>query len=204
MTALTLKYQFEVRDSQVKVVVKAFPPRMPLLLTGEVKPGLFALWTWKLELLFERSVHVTVQLAKLDVPVRTQLTVGAPGSAGATVLSSPTLMEGEEPFALVATTRYKLLVLSFTARVEVKESPTAVVWAAVRPIAALVLDQVRPLLIEVCTWKLVSLFEASVQARVAWKELLRATVTGVGATGGVIRPTTSEAVVPVTFTASTR
>ena len=74
LTALTLKYQFEVRTSQLKVVVKAFADRTPVLLTGEVKPALFALWTWKLVLLFEISVQVTVQVAKFVVPCLTQLT----------------------------------------------------------------------------------------------------------------------------------
>lgn len=208
MTALTLKYQGKVRDRLVKVNVSAFAVRAGVLLTARLNPGLFALWTWKLVLLLERSVQVTVQLAYPVKPTLTQLTVGAPGASGpgasgATVLFSITLTEGEEPAPLLASTRYKLLVLALTTRVEVKGPPTSAIWSPIRAIAALVLVQVVPLLIEVCTWKLVSLFEASVQASVAWVALMRVTVTGVGATG-LLRLTVAEAVEPVTFWASTR
>lgn len=199
LTALTLKYQLVVRDRVVKVVVTEFAVRRPGLPTGRLNNELFALWTWKLVLLFERSVQVTVQLAFAVKPTLTQLTVGAPGASGATVLFSLTLAEGEEPTPFFARTRYKLLVLAFTTRVAVKGGPpTLVIWAPVRAIAALVLVQVVPLLIEVCTWKLVSLFEASVQASVAWVALMRVTVTGVGATG-LARVTVAEAEEPVTF-----
>ena len=137
------------------------------------------------------------------MPDLTQLTLGSPGASGATVLFSPTLTEGEEPAALLASTRYKLLVLAFTTRVEVKDCPTSVDWVGFRAIAALVLVQVVPLLIEVCTWKLVSLFDTSVQASVAWVVLMRVTVTGVGATG-MPKFTGAEGVEPVTFWDSTR
>lgn len=208
LTALTLKYQGKVRDRLVKVVVTAFAVRAGVLLTARLNPGLFALWTWKLVLLFERSVQVTVQLAYPVKPTLTQLTVGAsgatgPGASGATVLFSLTLPEGEEPAPLLASTRYKLLVLAVTPRVEVNPSPTEFGRTPDRAIAALVLVQVVPLLIEVCTWKLVSLFEASVQASVAWVASVRVTDTPMGATV-LARLTSTETVEPVTFWARTR
>lgn len=188
----------------MKVVVTEFAPKTPGLFIGKLKFTLSALWTWKLVLLFERSVQVTVQVAYADAAFTlAQLTTGAPGASGATVLFSLTLSEGVEPAPFLASTRYRLLVPEFTTRAEVKDSPVAVDWAGVRAIAALVSVQVVPLFIEVCTWKLVSFVEASVQAIVAWVAFMRVTVTWVGA-NGMARLRIAEAEEPVTFWDSTR
>ena len=122
--------------------------------------------------MFALSVQGTV--TRSVPPVRAVVSVPIVAATGATVLFKLTGgAEAVGPTALMACTRYCALVVLLTAMLEVTVPPVAALCAAVRLIAAPRLVHVVPPLVEVCTWKLASLFDASVHARVAAVVLIR-------------------------------